>query len=96
MKNVTFRRGGVRLARAAAFGLLAVVMTLCATDEASAQWTQPDAAGIISNMNTGNVGIGTAAPNQRLGVQGSFGLYPQAWTASSVRGMCMYHGGGGG
>jgi hypothetical protein len=50
----------------------------------------------LSVANNGNVGIGTASPNQRLGVQGMLGLYPQAWVAPSARGLFMYHTGGGG
>lgn len=46
--------------------------------------------------SAGRVGIGTPSPNQRLGVQGMLGLYPQEWSPPTVRGMFMYHGGGGG
>jgi hypothetical protein len=35
-----------------------------------AQWTQPDAAGNISNTNTGFVGIGTTNPHTNLQVEG--------------------------
>jgi hypothetical protein len=50
----------------------------------------------INNTNTGNVGVGTATPNQKLGVQGMFGLYPQPWVSPNVRGMFMFHTGAGG
>jgi hypothetical protein len=35
---------------------------MCLPGAASAQWTQPNAQGNISNTNTGNVGIGTTNP----------------------------------
>lgn len=56
-------------------------------------WSTPNAGGHINNTNTGNVGIGTSSPNQKLGVQGMLGLYPQAWVAPTGRGMYMMHNG---
>jgi len=74
--------------------VLAALSLAASAATAQAQWSM--SGDNIYNANGGNVGVGTAAPNQRLGVQGMFGLYPQAWTAPSVRGMFMYHSGGGG
>ncbi|SRR6266496_2727328 len=37
---------------------------------AQQQWTSPDANGNISNANSGNVGIGTTTPNDKLEVVG--------------------------
>ncbi|HEU4597119.1 MAG TPA: hypothetical protein VFS10_18450 [Pyrinomonadaceae bacterium] len=59
----------------------------------TSQWTT---AGSNIHFSTGNVGIGTATPNQKLGVQGMVGLYPQAWVAPTARGMFMLHNGTGG
>jgi len=49
---------------------------------------------VIKN-ESGNVGIGTTTPNQKLGVQGMLGIYPQAFVTPTVRGLFLYHSGGG-
>jgi hypothetical protein len=49
------------------FAVLAL-LSLCLPGTASAQWTQPDAQGNISNANTGNVGVGTPTPSTALEV----------------------------
>jgi hypothetical protein len=76
---------------------------LCLAGDCKSSWSQVGGAasqwttgGSNVYYNTGNVGIGTTAPNQTLGVQGMVGLYPQAWVAPSMRGMFMFHGGTGG
>jgi hypothetical protein len=46
--------------------------------------------------SAGNVGVGTPSPDQKLGVQGMLGIYPQAWVQPSGRGMYFFHGGTGG
>jgi hypothetical protein len=56
---------------------------------AQAQWTTN--GNNINNTNSGNVGVGTTNPNQKLGVQGMVGIYPQAWVLPSQRGMFMLH-----
>lgn len=49
-----------------------VLIILCACSRnVLAQWTQPDASGNINNTNTGNVGIGTTTPGQKLNVLGN-------------------------
>lgn len=50
--------------------LLALVLAAFMARSASAQWTQPNASGHISNTNSGNVGIGTSAPTSKLHVFG--------------------------
>ncbi|HYU99477.1 MAG TPA: hypothetical protein VE977_11655, partial [Pyrinomonadaceae bacterium] len=50
-------------------------------------------AEVLSILQSGNVGIGTATPNQKLGLQGMLGLYPQAHVSPTARGMFMFHGG---
>jgi hypothetical protein len=57
------RRPGGKFTRAAALCLLALAAVALRSEEARAQWTAPDAAGNISNTNTGNVGIGTPSPD---------------------------------
>lgn len=39
-----------------------------------AQWTSPDASGNINSTNTGNVGVGTTAPAEKLSISGSLRL----------------------
>lgn len=79
--------------------LLAAVLLL-PVGEATAQTPAPTPwvqnGNNINNANSGNVGVGTATPNQKFGVQGMFGLYPQPWVSPTVRGMFMYHTGAGG
>ncbi|HEX8336859.1 MAG TPA: hypothetical protein VF621_09015, partial [Pyrinomonadaceae bacterium] len=60
----TISRG--RLARAAALGLLALAATLLQSPEARAQWTTSG----TNTTTTNNVGVGTAAPEQPLHVNG--------------------------
>ncbi|HJQ34094.1 MAG TPA: tail fiber domain-containing protein [Pyrinomonadaceae bacterium] len=54
-----------------------------------------DGAGTLGDSaiaeSNGNVGIGTSGPDQRLGVQGMLGFYPQAWVQPTTRGMFMGH-----
>jgi hypothetical protein len=70
MKTATYRLANSGLlARAATFGMLALVATLCTAGEARAQWAT--SGNNINNTNTGNVGVGTAAPEQTLHVNGS-------------------------
>jgi hypothetical protein len=91
------RSFGGRATRAAVFGLLALAAVLVQGSEARAQWaTSPANANDINSTNNGNVGIGTATPNQKLGVQGMFGIYPQPWVSPTTRGMFMFHDGAGG
>jgi hypothetical protein len=61
----TRRDLGGRFARAATFGLLALVATLCAAPEARAQWTTSG----TNTTTTNNVGVGTASPSATLHVQ---------------------------
>ena len=65
------RRLGEKFQRVAALGLLALVAALFQASEANAQWTPPDAQGNISNTNTGNVGVGTTAPQFSFDVTGN-------------------------
>jgi hypothetical protein len=74
MKIVTSRsRPARRLARAASLCLLALTAALLNSREARAQWSAPDAGGNINSTNTGNVGIGTPAPQFSLDVTGNDG-----------------------
>ena len=56
----------------------------------TSQWANNSATGAIY-YNSGSVGVGTAGPDQRLGVQGMAGFYPQAWVQPTTRGMFMGH-----
>jgi hypothetical protein len=47
--------------------LFAFLLVLSQPQQASAQWSAPDAQGNISNTNTGNVGIGTTTPENSEG-----------------------------
>ncbi|MDT5295191.1 MAG: hypothetical protein QOJ76_2071 [Acidobacteriota bacterium] len=49
------------------FPLFALLVVLAQPQQASAQWSAPDAQGNISNTNTGNVGIGTTTPENSEG-----------------------------
>ena len=70
---------GVPLTILASCGVL-VVLFLLQPAVVNAQWTTPDASQNINNTNTGNVGIGTTTPGQRLEVVG-----PGTWVAKFRR-----------
>jgi hypothetical protein len=57
--------------RVASFLCLVAALVLGSQSGQAQQWTTPDASGNISNTNSGNVGIGTAAPAQKLDVNGN-------------------------
>lgn len=57
----------------------------------NSDWANPR----MTVTQAGNVGIGTSTPNQRLGVQGMLGLYPQPWVQPTGRGLFMFHDGAG-
>jgi hypothetical protein len=59
--------------RGFAFASLAWLMTVLNAGEARAQWSPPDAQGNINSTNTGNVGIGTPAPQFSLDLTGNDG-----------------------
>jgi hypothetical protein len=63
------RRLDERATRAAALCLLALAAMLCQAHEARAQWATN--GNNINSTNTGNVGVGTAAPTFQLDVSGS-------------------------
>ncbi|MCJ7459746.1 MAG: hypothetical protein MUP17_12265 [candidate division Zixibacteria bacterium] len=44
---------------------------------------------------SGNVGIGTTSPDQKLSVNGILGIYPNTWIQPSSRGLFLYHNEGG-
>lgn len=43
--------------------------------------------------SSGNVGIGTTSPDQKLGVNGIIGAYPTPWVPPTTRGIFMHHTG---
>lgn len=50
-----------------------------------AQWSNPDASGNINNTNSGNVGIGTSAPDTALHVSsGSLSAYPKVYGSQTT------------
>ncbi len=67
------------------------LMFMGGTNLVQAQWTT--SGNNISNTNSGNVGIGTTNPDQKLGVQGMVGIYPQPWVLPNQRGMFILHEG---
>ena len=69
------RKGHTLTARVAALFLFAAA-ALFFPGLAHAQWTQPDANNNISNTNTGNVGVGTTAPDSKLTVSGNTAATP--------------------
>ena len=62
---------------------LALVVALGCFAEAAAQWTTPDASQNINNTNTGNVGIGTTTPGQKLEISAVSPQIQMADTAAS-------------
>ena len=63
-----------RASSAAAFPaaiIFALALGLSRPAEVRAQWTQPDTSSNINSTNTGNVGIGTAAPGEKLVTYGN-------------------------
>ncbi|HEX8136378.1 MAG TPA: hypothetical protein VF544_02190 [Pyrinomonadaceae bacterium] len=69
-----------RLARATMFCLLAFAAVLYQAREARAQWVNND-NNSINNTNSGNVGVGTTAPNLKLETKGVAGLPVSSGTA---------------
>jgi hypothetical protein len=68
----TTRDGSRGASRLVAAGLALVAACLLGAPEASAQWTQPDAAGNIGNTNPGNVRVGGAgAPTAVVHTRGN-------------------------
>ena len=51
--------------------ILLLALCLSRPAEVRAQWTQPDTSSNINSTNTGNVGIGTAAPGEKLVTYGN-------------------------
>lgn len=54
--------------------ILIMVWAFILPPGAQAQWTSPDANGNINTTNTGNVGIGTTTPAEKLSISGSLRL----------------------
>jgi hypothetical protein len=59
-----------RISCKASLMTLAVIALFSCSQSAQAQWTVPDGNGNISNTNSGNVGIGTQTPGDKLDVNG--------------------------
>jgi hypothetical protein len=63
---------GITIRRLLTLSSGAMLMVLCLLQPAAvkAQWTTPDGNQNINNTNTGNVGVGTTAPTEKLHVRG--------------------------
>lgn len=59
------------------------------------EFDDPGTPDLLLQPNGGNVGIGTTTPNQKMGVNGMLGLYPNPWIQPSSQGLFLYHGGTG-
>jgi hypothetical protein len=47
----------------------------------------------VLSINAEKVGIGTTNPDQKLGIAGIIGVYPQPFIEPTSRGLFLYHGG---
>jgi hypothetical protein len=86
MKQTILSRRQSSARKAALFSLLTFLAVLTLRGEALAQWTT--SGNNISNTNTGNVGVGTAAPEESLHVLGNVrvGFAPTTLTKVNVAG----------
>jgi len=65
----TNQRSGSRVARISTLTTLVVIILLSCSPSTLGQWTTPDTSQNINSTNSGNVGVGTAAPAYKLEVQ---------------------------
>jgi hypothetical protein len=54
--------------------LLIFIWAFLQPQRGQAQWTAPNSSGNISNTNTGNVGVGTSTPVEKLSISGNLRL----------------------